>query len=313
MMRVLTPYFQNAALFLCLTVCQMATAVLAQSDGNQEDAIRVEVEAVNLLVSVHEEKTGTFLRHLSPHDFEIYEDGVRQKITNFAEQINLPLAIALCIDTSSSVRIKLKFEKEAATDFLYTVMRPTDLALLLEFDTAATLLHDFTSNPNDLTREIDHLRAGGGTSLYDAVYLVSVQKMMDVVGRRTLVILSDGADQTSQTTFEEALRAAFQAEAAVYAISTTRFGAEIDHEGDNALKQMAHSTGGRVYFPYSTKDLSKAFKAINEELRNQYNIAYTPTNKKADGTFRKLRVRVKRGNTILYYRKGYFAPLKSPS
>ena len=309
MMRVLT----RCAFLLCVASCQLSTAVLAQSDGDQGDAIRVEVEAVNLLVSVHEKKTGTFLRHLSPHDFEIYEEGVRQEITNFAEQINLPLAIALCIDTSSSVRIKLKFEKRAAKDFLYAVMKPTDQTLLLEFDTAATLLHDFTSNPNDLVREIDHLRAGGGTSLYDAIYLVSEQKMMDVAGRRTLVILSDGADQTSQTTFEQALRAAFQAEAAVYAVSTTRFGAEIDHEGDNALKQMAHSTGGRVYFPYSTKDLTKAFKAINEELRNQYNIAYTPTNKKADGTFRKLRVKVKRENTILYYRKGYFAPLKGPS
>ena len=249
---------------------QVATALLAQSDGDRQDAIRVEVEAVNLLVSVHQEKTGTFLRNLSPEDFEIYEDGVFQEITNFTEQTNLPLAIALCIDTSSSVRIKLKFEKEAARDFLFTVMKPMDQTLLLEFDTAATLLHDFTSNPNDLVREIDRLRAGGGTSLYDAIYLVLEQKMMNAPGRRTLVILSDGADQTSRLTFEDALRAAFQAEAAVYAISTTRFGAEIDHEGDNALKQIAHSTGGRVYFPYSTRDLTKAFRAINEELRNQY-------------------------------------------
>ena len=298
---------------LCLSSCQVATVVLAQSDGDRRDTIRVEVEAVNLLVSVHQEKTGTFLRNLSPEDFEIYENGVLQEITNFTEETNLPLAIALCIDTSSSVRIKLKFEKEAATDFLHTVMKPMDRTLLLEFDTAATLLHDFTSNPNDLTREIERLRAGGGTSLYDAIYLVSEQKMMDVEGRRTLVILSDGADQTSRMTFEDALRSAFQAEAAIYAISTTRFGAEIDHEGDNALKQLAHNTGGRVYFPYATSELTKAFRAINEELRNQYNITYAPTNKRADGTFRKLRVRVKRGNTILHYRKGYFAPLKSSS
>ncbi len=296
---------------LCLASCQVATALLAQSDGRRQDTIRVEVEAVNLLVSVHQEKSGIFMRDLSPGDFEIYEDGVLQEITNFAEETNLPLAIALCIDTSSSVRIKLKFEKEAATDFLHSVMKTTDRTLLLEFDTAATLLHDFTSNPNDLTREISRLRAGGGTSLYDAIYLVSQQKMMDVEGRRTLVILSDGADQTSRKTFEDALRAVFQAEAAVYAISTTRFGAEIDHEGDNALKQMAQNTGGRAYFPYSTKDLTKAFRAINEELRNQYSITFNPTNKRADGTFRKLRVRVKRGNTVLHYRKGYFAPLKS--
>ncbi len=301
-------------LALCLACSQLYGALLAQSNGGGgQDTIRVEVEAVNVLVSVHQEKTGLFIKELSPGDFEIYEDGVRQQITNFVEETNLPLAIALCIDTSSSVRIKLKFEKEAATDFLHAVMRTTDRTLLLEFDTAATLLHDFTSNPNDLTREIDRLRAGGGTSLYDAIFLVSDQKMMDVPGRRTLVILSDGADQTSRMTFEDALRGAFRAEAAVYAISTTRFGAEIDHEGDNALKQLTYNTGGRVYFPYSTSDLTKAFKAINEELRNQYSITYTPTNRRADGSFRKLKVKVKRGNTILHYRKGYFAPLKSPS
>ncbi len=304
----------RTAVALCLACSQLCGAVLAQSNGGGgQDTIRVEVEAVNVLVSVHQEKTGLFIKGLSPGDFEIYEEGVRQQITNFVEETNLPLAIALCIDTSSSVRIKLKFEKEAATDFLHAVMRTTDRTLLLEFDTAATLLHDFTSNPNDLTREIDRLRAGGGTSLYDAIFLVSDQKMMDVLGRRTLVILSDGADQTSRMTFEDALRAAFRAEAAVYAISTTRFGAEIDHEGDNALRQLTYNTGGRVYFPYSTSDLTKAFKAINEELRNQYSITYTPTNRRADGSFRKLRVKVKRGNTILHYRKGYFAPLKSPS
>ncbi|MFQ5738220.1 MAG: VWA domain-containing protein [Acidobacteriota bacterium] len=280
-----------------------------QDDASPEQKrFKVEVEAVNVLVSVHDKKTGKFVTDLEIGDFEIREDGKLQTITNFSQQANLPLTIALCVDTSSSVRVKLKFEKEAATDFLYSVMRPSDKALLLEFDTGVTLLHDFTSNPNDLVAEIEQLRGGGGTSLYDAIYLASEQKMLNERGRKTLVILSDGADLTSRYTFEEAFKMAFKAEAAIYAISTTRFGADIDHEGDNALKQLAEGTGGRAYFPYSTSQLTSAFRAINEELRNQYNLAYVPTNSKNDGGFRKIRVKVKRGHLHTFYRKGYFAP-----
>jgi len=292
-----------------LTGLLSVSLITGQSLNKKDDPIRVQVKTVNILVSVHDKNTGEFVKGLNKEDFEVYENGRLNPITNYVEETNLPLSIALCVDTSSSVRVKIQFEKEAATDFIYSVMRPKDQALLLEFDTAATLLHDFTSNPNDLTREIGRLRAGGGTSLYDAIYLVSEQKMTGVQGRKAIVILSDGADQTSEYRFEDALRASFQAEAAIYAISTTRFGADIDHEGDNALKQLSQNTGGRAYFPHSVSQLSAAFKAINKELRNQYSIAFTPIDDRDDGTFRKIRIKVKRKNTILYYRKGYFSNL----
>ncbi len=278
-------------------------------DGRGQDPIRIEVDAVNILVTVNEKDTGAFVTNLGPRDFSISEDGVRQEISNFSQQTNLPLTIALCIDSSSSVKLKLEFEKEAATDFLFAVMRPTDRALLVEFDTGVTLLHDFTSNPNDLLREIESLRAGGGTSLYDAVYLVTEQKMLEEEGRKTLVILSDGSDLTSKRSFEEALRMAYKSEAAVYAISTTRFGAEIDHEGDKLLKRLTESTGGTVFFPHSSNSLGPTFETINKELRSQYNIAYVPKNKKKDGEFRKLEVKVRRDDIRVRHRKGYFAPL----
>ena len=274
----------------------------------QREPIRVEVEAVNVLVTVHDKTTRKFITDLGVDDFSIIEEGVYQRITNFSQQINLPLTIALCIDTSSSVKIKLGFEKEAAIDFLFTVMQPRDRVLLLEFDTGVTLLHDFTSNPNDIVGEIRRLKAGGGTSLYDAIYLISEQKMLAEKGRKTLVILSDGADLTSQHTFQEALELGHKAEVSIYAISTTRFGADIDHEGDNVLKQMAESTGGRAFFPYTAKQLTSSFKLINEELRSQYNLAYVPTNKAKDGRFRRLKVRVRRDDVIIRHRKGYFAP-----
>ena len=297
---------------LILIYCLSIFPLCAQksSDQKKSDApFRVEVEAVNVLVAVHNKKTGKFVTDLTAEDFEVYEDGVIQEITNFSQETELPLAIALCIDTSSSVKLKLAFEKEAAIDFLFSVVRPIDQALLLEFDTGVTLLHDFTSNPNDLVRGIESLKAGGGTSLYDAVYLISEQKMMYATGRKTVVVLSDGADLTSRHTFEDALRMAYLSEVAVYAISTTRFGADIDREGDNALKQLTEKTGGKAFFPFSNAQLNKAFKNIDQELRSQYNLAYVPTNGRRDGILRQIKVKVARKNSRIRHRKGYFAPL----
>jgi len=287
----------------------------AGAQDQQREPFRVEVEAINLLVSVHDEKTGKFVTDLGPSDFRIIEKGVLQEITNFTQQTNLPLSIALAVDTSSSVKLKLEFEKEAALDFLYSVMRPTDRALLLEFDSGVTLLHDFTSDANDLVREIKSLKAGGGTSLYDAIYLICEQKMLEEEsGRKVLVILSDGADVTSRHTFEEALDMAYRAEVTIFAVSTTRFGADIDHEGDHALQQLVDNTGGQAYFPFSTKDLSKAFQAINEELRSQYNIAYVSNNKIRDGKFREIKVEVVKSDVRVRHRKGYYArPVTSAS
>lgn len=288
----------------------------AAQDGDREDQeapFRVEVEAVNVLTAVHDKETRKFVTDLTREDFEIYEDGVLQTVTNFAQQTDLPLTIGLCVDTSSSVRLKLPFEKEAAIDFLYSVMRPFDKALLVEFDTGVTLIHDFTSNPNDLVREIKLLKAGGGTSLYDAIYLVAEQKMLNQPGRKTVVILSDGADLTSKHTFEETLRMAYQAEITIYAVSTTRFGADIDHEGDNALKQLTESTGGRAFFPYSTGQLTAAFQEIDQELRSQYNLTYVPRNKIKDGAFREIKVKISRDRVNIRHRKGYFAPSESSS
>jgi len=290
-----------------LLACVLVPTLPAQR-RQSDDRITVEVEAVNVLVSVTDSDTGEFITDLDMGHFRVYEDGVRQEITNFSQQTDLPLTIAMCVDTSSSVKLKLKFEKTAALDFLYTVMRPTDRALLAEFDTGVTLLHDYTSNPNDLVEEIKLLKAGGGTSLYDAIYLVTEQKLLYETGRKTMIILSDGADLTSVHSFEDALRMAQISEAAIYAISTTRFGASIDHEGDNALRQLAESTGGRVYFPYSTTELTQAFSKIDEELRSQYNLAYKPRNTRKDGTFRSIRVEVDRGNIRVRHRKGYYAP-----
>jgi Ca-activated chloride channel homolog len=292
-----------------LAILVLATTALETSFSQRsDDPIRVEVEAVNLLVSVSDRRSGQFVSDLTLEDFIVYEDGVLQQIENFSRELDLPLTIALCVDTSASVRLKLDFEKQAALDFIYTVMRPTDRALLAEFDTGVTLLHDFTSNPNDLAREVNRLRAGGGTSLFDAIYLIAEQKLLYERGRRTMVIFSDGDDLTSTHTLEEALRMAHMAEVAIYAVSTTRYGASIDHSGENILRQITESTGGRVFFPHSIAELDNAFREVDQELRSQYNLTYVPTNRLHDGTFRTIEVRVNRRDTEVQHRKGYYVP-----
>lgn len=301
--------FRRLQLLLLLVTLFSVSDLLPQGTDQEEDVpFRVAVDAVNVLATIHDKDTRAFITDLTKEDFEVYEDGALQSVTNFTQQVNLPLTIGLCLDTSSSVRLKLPFEKETAIDFLYAVMRPFDRVALVEFDTGVTLLHDFTSNPNELIQEIEQLKAGGGTSLYDAIYLVSEQKMLNQPGRKTLVILSDGADLTSKHTFEETLRMAYQAEITIYAISTTRIGADVDHEGDNALKQLTESTGGRVFFPYSTSQLTESFQEVNQELRSQYNLTYVPTNKRKDGKFREIKVKVSRDSVNIRHRQGYFAP-----
>ena len=277
----------------------------------QESEIVIEVEAVNVLVTVVD-KDGRFMTDLPRDRFRIFEDGDEQTITNFASETDLPLRIGLLIDTSSSVRMKLDFEKQAATNFVRSIMRRGDEALLVEFDQGVSLLHDFTPQPTAIVREIKKLRAGGGTALLDAIYTVSRDKMVNPGARKTLVILSDGQDLNSIRDFEETLDMAQGAGVAIYSIGTSRFGAEVNRRGEKMLEQLSDQTGGRAFFPYSAELLSDAFEQINEELRSQYSLTYVPTNRRRDGTYRKIRVDIKDGKKLKpRHRNGYFAPAQS--
>jgi len=300
-----------AAVVAIFTFLFSILPVLSQDPAPQTEPFRVDVNAVNVLVTVTDKSTGKFIRNLPRSAFKVYEDGEEQEITNFSQQTNMPLTIALCIDTSSSVKMKLEFEKEAALDFLYTILKSRDKALLAEFDSGVSLLHDFTTNPNDLAEEINKLQAGGGTSLYDCLHMVSEQKLLYEDGRRTMVVLTDGSDLSSKHSPEEALNSVLKAEAAIYAISTTNLGTDQDWQGDQTLKRITELTGGRVFFPYSNGDLIKALKDIENELRNQYSLTYIPTNLEKDGTYRRIKVEVDVDNEILRFRKGYYAPLPS--
>jgi len=286
--------------------------LLLSGPAYQESEIFIEVEAVNVLVTVMD-RDGHFVTDIPKSHFHVYEDDFEQTITNFMSETDMPLKVGLLIDTSSSVRMKLDFEKQAATNFIRSVMRTGDVALLVEFDQGVSLLHDFTRNPSAIVREIKKLRAGGGTALLDAIYTVSRDKMVGPEARKALVLLSDGQDLNSVRNLDETLDMAKDAGVVIYSIGTSKFGADVNRKGEKMLEQLSDQTGGRAFFPYSADLLNEAFELINQELRSQYSLTYVPTNKLRDGTYREIKVKVDdKRDLSLRYRKGYFAPTAPP-
>ncbi len=296
---------------LLLLVSSLAFLVLTALSGSQQEPIRVEVEAVNVLVSVTDDR-GRFITDLVQERFTILENGAVQKITNFSHELDLPLQVGLLIDTSSSVRTKLHFEKAAATNFIFSVMRPQDETLLVEFDSGVTLISDFSRRPSDIARKLQDLRAGGGTALLDALYTVARDKMNATGVRKAIILVSDGADLNSRRTVRETVEMIQTRGVTVYGIGTSRFGATSDKKGEEMLTTLAESTGGQAFFPYSEQLFQQAFDTINDELRSRYSLTYIPSNKSRDGSFRRIRVKIAKGKKLnLRYRKGYFAPTES--
>ncbi len=279
--------------------------------GISDQTYRVSVDLVNVLCSVFDKNTNAFVTNLMQEDFDIYEDGRKQEIKNFARETDLPLTIAMLIDTSGSVKPKLKFEQEAATSFFQSILRETDRAMLVEFDSGVTLVQDFTNDPNKLARGISKLRAGGGTALYDAIHITCDEKLIREIGRKALIILSNGEDQSSRVTLKQATEMALLAEATTFAVSTSKggfFGVGGSEKGDDVLEDIAKETGGKIFFPFMIEDLEEAFRQINQELRSQYSIGYLSTNPLRDGSYRKIEIKVSEGGLKLSHRKGYYAP-----
>lgn len=290
----------------------------AQSQGQtlgkaQASRIHVHVNLVNVLFTVVNKKH-QLVSNLTKNDFQVYEDGKLQKILFFNRETNLPLRIGILIDTSNSIALRLHFEKEAAIDFLYDVLRQgTDRAFVVGFDTEPIMVQDYTDNLHKLARGIRSLQAGGGTGLYDAIYYACKQKMIYIPTphpylRRVLIVISDGQDNFSEHSRAEALAMAQRAEAIIYAISTNWTGNP--DRGDKVLKYLAKETGGRAFFPMQARDLSTEFKRIAKDLRSQYSLAYVSTDQAHDGTFRKIKIKPLKKGLRVEAKAGYFAPSK---
>ena len=307
---------------VCVPLC-LGLALWAQNapappaagavDSNQEEArFSSGVTQVDVLFTVTDKK-GRFVTDLNVNDFEVIENKRPQFIQQFTAESDLPLRLALLVDTSNSIRTQFRFEQQAAIRFMNGVMRPKqDRMLLIGFDTTPELVSDLTNDMQVLEKGVNGMRPGGGTSLYDAIYFAAKEKlMMDQPRekfRRAMILISDGDDTQSRYTRDQALEMAQKADTVIYAISTntTRTG---DSDGDKVLKFLTEETGGQAFFPFKVEDLDQSFENIANELRHQYNVLYHPDPLKTDGLYHPITVRVKtRKELIVKARKGYYAP-----
>jgi VWFA-related protein len=292
---------------LCATalILGFATAFIG------EQRINVNVDLVDIHFTVCNKK-GRPIGNLSREDFSVFEDDSRQAITNFSRETDLPLTMALLIDTSGSVRFKLSFERAAATEFLHSTLRPgSDKAAVFAFDSVVELLADYTDDVHSLTGAVGKTHSGGGTRLYDALYFVLSGTFGAREGRRGIILLTDGDDNSSRVSPQEVVEAAQRRNVAIYAISVNAIEApplRDPKHSDGILEMFASETGGRAFFPKDAKQLSSYFQAISNELRTQYSIAYRSTNAKRDGTFRKIRIDAREGHYLVRSRAGYYAP-----
>ena len=300
-----------------LGVCLVAVWAAAQQQpppplqADETARIQVDVTRVQMLFTVMD-KRGRFVTDLSKEDFEIIEGKRPQTVQEFTAESDLPLRLGILIDTSNSIRDRFRFEQDAAVEFLKTVMRSNmDKAMLVSFDTKAELVSDLVGDPIKLENGIRGLRPGGGTALYDAIFYACRDKLaMDQPKhkfRRAIVIVSDGEDNQSDYTRDQALEMAQKADVVLYAISTNVTRAETD--GDKVLKYFTAETGGRAFFPFKVEDLEQSFENIANELRHQYNLLYRPDPLLTDGLWHTVQLRVKgRKDLIVRARAGYYAP-----
>jgi len=337
-----------ALVFSAITVFSAVIAVaqelptLAPKAGQQQSStsdryeaistLKVNVDVVQLFFNVKDKKGG-LIPSLNKADFEVLEDGKPQTIKYFTAESNLPLTLGILIDSSASQQRVLEMEKEVGGSFLGQILRPKDEAFVISFDVDADLLQDFTNSVHLLRTALESAKVnsppssctsipgvGGGplpcaskpkgTILYDAVYLASHDELAKEVGRKAMILLTDGEDQGSKYTIKEAVEAAQKADTICYVllIADRGFYGFGGYSGDREMKKLSAETGGRVIdVGNKPEKLKEAFDQIGQELRSQYNIGYKPTNSALDGSFRKVEIKPKNNSYKIQARTGYYA------
>jgi Ca-activated chloride channel homolog len=293
---------------------QPQTPPVAGSQDESAPTIVTRVNEVNVVFTVTD-KHGRYVRDLKKNDFKIIDDGKPAlEIRSFRAETDLPLEAGLLIDASNSIRDRFKFEQEAAIEFLnQTLRRKYDRAFVVGFDATPEVTQDFTDSTEALSIGIRALRPGGGTALFDALYFASRDKLLksspNGAVRRAIILLSDGDDNQSHVTREEAIEMAERAEVVVYTISTNLMGSG-GHHGDKILERIAEATGGRSYVPFQLTEVANAFASIQEELRSQYAVSYKPADFRPDGRFRTIEITAKQKGLRVRSRRGYYAPVQ---
>jgi len=313
-----------------IALLAVSTLLLPVHVPAQEDTtLKVEVNLVNILFTVRDKKGG-LVGNLSKDDFKIFEDGKEQPVKYFNRETDLPLTIGLLIDVSASQQNLIDIEKNAAYQFFGSVLRKQDLAFLISFGEDSELLQDYTNSPKLLRAGLEDLHVssgvGGfgpgpvptisqprGTVLYDAVYVASADQLKGQVGRKVLVLITDGEDEGSKYKISQAIEAAQKADAIIYGFYYVDRGFYMSHGMvfaggcDSALRQMSEDTGVHVFHVDRKTTLQQAFEELQDEMRSQYAIGYTPANPAKDGTFRKIEIKTGNKDWKVQARKGYYA------
>jgi len=328
------PYCTGMRILLPLT---LAGALCAQAppqnppSADEIPSIQVDVNVVNVLASVRD-KRGGLVPNLEKTDFTIFEDGKQQEIKYFARETDLPLTIGLLIDVSASQKNLIDIERSAASQFFSQVMRKKDEAFLISFGEEVELLQDYTNSARMLSQGMNGLRVssgvGGfgpgpvptagdprGTVLYDAVFLAADEKLRSEVGRKVIVVITDGVDEGSRKRIDDAIEAAQKADAVIYSIDysdpraygNSPFGGFGGGAGEGYLRKMSDATGGHVYKVGRNHSLDEVFHELQEEMRSQYSVGFSSTNDKRDGSYRKLEIRMANKDLKAQVRKGYYA------
>lgn len=304
-------------------VFAISAALLAQD----LPSIKVDVDVVSVLTTVRDKKGG-LIANLQKDDFTVLEEGKPQTIKYFTKETDLPLTIGMLVDVSGSQRNLIDIERSAASQFFTQVLRKKDEAFLIMFGEETELLQDYTGSPRLLKEGLNQLRVSSGVSgvhpgpvptigqprgtvLYDAIYLAAKEKLRSEVGRKVIVVITDGVDQGSRLTRNDAIEAAQKADAVIYSIDYSDpraygpFGGGGGGEGE--LRKMSDETGGHVYKVDRKHTLDDVFKELQDEMRSQYSIGYTPINDVKDGSYRHVDVRLSNKDLKAQARKGYYA------
>jgi Ca-activated chloride channel homolog len=292
----------------------LGTPAAQQPPADQQPSFRAGVDVVSLNITVTD-ADGRYATGLEPEAFSVFEDGVMQNVTFFS-RTNMPIALALLVDTSASMEAKLPTAQEAAIGFARR-LRPQDLAEIIDFDSRVEILQDFTNETAAIEQAIRRTSAGGSTSLYNALYIAlkDLKKVVvhdtDEVHRQAIVLLSDGEDTSSLLPFEEVLDLAKRSETAIYPIglrASDNSQVKGFREAEFVLRQLAQQTGGRAFFPEKLSDLAGIYEQISDELSSQYTVGYVSKNQRRDGTWRRVVVRIEQPKLTARTKQGYFAP-----
>ena len=306
-----SPY-ANPALAATSTYASVSSASTGGATGADEPILTIKkrVDEVNVLF-IATDRHGKFVRNLNQNDFSILDDHKPvQSIVNFRRETDLPIQMGLLLDMSASVHGRFDFEKQAATGFLqHVVRRGYDKAFVVGFNKSSHLAQDFTDRVELLSAGVHELSGGGGTALYDAIYKACKEKLherSDRPVRKAIIVLSDGEDNQSEVTRAQAIEMAQRSEVLIYAISTDDSGLIL--RGDKVLEDIASATGGRAFFPFKMKDITRSFAAIEDELRSQYAVSYKPSDFDADGRYRSIEITALKKDLQVRARRGYYAP-----